>query len=63
MGVRSRGERRQGVVPLPNSYHVATLDHDAELIFERTLGFIRAHAAEPGPPEAGGLRETRPWPW
>ena len=27
-------------VPLPNSYHVATLDHDAELIFARTDEFI-----------------------
>lgn len=27
-------------VPLPNSYHVATLDNDAELIFSRTLEFI-----------------------
>ncbi|HJQ01337.1 MAG TPA: alpha/beta fold hydrolase [Jatrophihabitans sp.] len=28
-------------VPLPDSYHVATLDNDAELIFSRTLEFIR----------------------
>ena len=27
-------------VPLPNSYHVATLDYDAELIFSRTAEFI-----------------------
>jgi len=27
-------------VPLPNSYHVATLDNDAELIFSRTDEFI-----------------------
>jgi carboxylesterase len=27
-------------VPLTNSYHVATLDNDAELIFSRTLEFI-----------------------
>lgn len=29
------------VVPLPNSYHVATLDHDAELIHSGTVEFIR----------------------
>jgi carboxylesterase len=28
------------VVELGNSYHVATMDHDAELIFARTAGFI-----------------------
>ena len=31
-------------VPLTNSYHVATLDHDAELIFDRTLEFIGQQA-------------------
>ncbi|CEA07814.1 Thermostable monoacylglycerol lipase [Arthrobacter saudimassiliensis] len=29
------------VVPLPNSYHVATMDHDAPLIFERSSDFIQ----------------------
>jgi carboxylesterase len=28
---------------LENSYHVATLDHDAPLIFEGSLEFVRAH--------------------
>ena len=32
------------VVPLHDSYHVATLDNDAELIFERSAQFIREHA-------------------
>lgn len=32
------------VVPLHNSYHVATLDNDAGLIFERSAQFIREHA-------------------
>jgi len=32
------------VVPLHNSYHVATLDNDAELIFQRSAQFIREHA-------------------
>jgi hypothetical protein len=35
-------------VTLPNSYHVATLDYDAELIFERVLEFAHATAAAPG---------------
>jgi carboxylesterase len=30
-------------VPLPNSYHVATLDNDAELIFSRADEFIEQH--------------------
>ena len=30
------GSREKEILELPNSYHVATLDHDAELIFERT---------------------------
>lgn len=32
-------------VVLENSYHVATLDHDAELIFRESLEFVRAHTA------------------
>lgn len=31
-------------VPLENSYHVATLDHDAELIFRRSAEFLAEHA-------------------
>lgn len=31
------------LVPLANSFHVATLDHDAPLIFERTAAFIDQH--------------------
>lgn len=30
-------------VPLPNSYHVATIDNDAQLIFDRTAAFISEH--------------------
>ena len=33
------GSAQKELVPLTNSYHVATLDYDAELIFERTLQF------------------------
>jgi carboxylesterase len=32
------------MVPLSNSFHVATLDYDAELVFERTLDFARSLA-------------------
>lgn len=35
------GSAQKEQVTLPNSYHVATLDNDAELIFERTLQFAR----------------------
>ena len=33
------------VRPLPDSYHVATLDNDAPAIFEGTLAFIKKHSA------------------
>lgn len=36
-------------VTLDNSFHVATLDHDAPVIFERSAAFIREHT---------GLRES-----
>jgi carboxylesterase len=39
------GSPEKELVWLTNSYHVATLDHDAELIFERTHEFAEAHAA------------------
>ncbi|HYZ10973.1 MAG TPA: alpha/beta fold hydrolase [Actinomycetota bacterium] len=42
------GSQRAEVVPLPSSYHVATLDHDAELIFERTHEFAEAVGAAHG---------------
>ncbi|MBT1002169.1 alpha/beta fold hydrolase [Paenarthrobacter sp. DKR-5] len=39
--IRERiGSREFEVVPLPNSRHVATLDNDAELIFERSARFF-----------------------
>jgi esterase/lipase len=39
-------------VRLEDSYHVATLDNDAPLIFDRTAGWVRAHArvGDPAPP-------------
>ena len=33
------------VRPLPDSYHVATLDNDARAIFDGTLAFINKHSA------------------
>lgn len=41
------------VVPLPNSYHVATLDHDAPVIFEESAGFVARVAAAQSTPGAG----------
>jgi carboxylesterase len=32
------------LVPLPNSYHVATMDNDAPLIFDRSADFFRKHS-------------------
>ncbi len=39
-------------VTLQDSYHVATLDNDAPLIFDRTVEWVRAHAraGDPAPP-------------
>lgn len=37
--------REKELVELPNSYHVATLDHDAEMIFERTHELAERAAA------------------
>jgi carboxylesterase len=42
------GSARTEIVPLPNSYHVATLDHDAELIFERVHEFAEDVGAAHG---------------
>jgi len=39
------GSAEKELVELPNSYHVATLDHDAELIFERTHELAERFAA------------------
>ncbi len=42
--MRMAGSSDKELVPLMNSFHVATLDHDAELIRGRVLAFARAHA-------------------
>ena len=41
---RASSERKE-FVALPNSYHVATLDYDAELVFEKTLELGRSLAS------------------
>lgn len=45
------GSAEKEMVLLPNSYHVATIDNDAELIFERTHEFAEAKVLAHG--EAG----------
>jgi carboxylesterase len=40
------------LVTLHDSFHVATLDHDAELIFARTDKFVAEHLAAPGRDDA-----------
>jgi carboxylesterase len=44
------GSSQKELIPLTNSYHVATLDYDAELIFQRVLDFARSVAARSGDP-------------
>jgi carboxylesterase len=40
------GSPSKELIGLPNSYHVATLDYDADMIFDRTLTFARSLATE-----------------
>ena len=40
------------LVTLHDSFHVATLDHDAPLIFERTDAFVAEHLTSPGRADA-----------
>lgn len=43
------GSSSKELVTLPNSYHVATLDYDADTVFERTLEMaVSLHAAKRG---------------
>lgn len=37
-------------LPLPRSYHLATLDHDAPLLFEASARFLEEHVPRPGEP-------------
>jgi carboxylesterase len=46
--MQGAGSEEKELVLLPNSYHVATLDHDAEEIFERIHEFAEAHAPARG---------------
>lgn len=41
------------VVPLHDSYHVATLDHDAPLIAQQSLAFVRRLTGDLSIPDAG----------
>jgi carboxylesterase len=41
------GSEHKELIELSNSYHVATLDHDAELIFERTHELAESALREP----------------
>jgi carboxylesterase len=41
------GSSEKDLIRMTNSYHVATLDFDAELIFERVLEFARSLAVDP----------------
>lgn len=50
--LRRTGSERKELVRLENSYHVATLDFDAETIFERTLEFARSVAQDPAAAQA-----------
>jgi carboxylesterase len=43
------GSQRKELIELERSYHVATLDHDAELIFERTHELVEAVRRERAP--------------
>ncbi len=36
------GSERTEIVECPDSFHLISLDHDAPLVFERTLGFVRS---------------------
>jgi carboxylesterase len=45
MVIQKAGSGQKELVRLPNSYHVATLDHDAELIFRRVAEFARSTAS------------------
>jgi len=47
--MKRAGSERKQFVRLNNSYHVATLDFDAEAIRDRTLGFLDA-VSSVGPP-------------
>lgn len=43
----SVGSEDKALVKLENSYHVATMDNDKELIFAGTVEFLAAHASNP----------------
>jgi carboxylesterase len=50
--IEHAGSAQKELINLTNSYHVATLDYDAELIFDRTLQFAGAVARNAPTPSA-----------
>jgi carboxylesterase len=52
LAMERAGSADKELVRLPNSYHVATLDYDAEALFERTLAFIERVTSPPATPPA-----------
>jgi carboxylesterase len=55
------GSSDKELVSLPNSYHVATLDYDAETVFERSLEFARSVTGNGvGPGRQDGAGSPRP---
>jgi carboxylesterase len=50
--IERAGSPKKELIGLPNSYHVATLDYDADMIFERTLAFARSLVTERQAPPA-----------
>lgn len=49
---RAVGSTDVTLLELPNSYHVATLDHDADLLASRSVAFVRCVASCAGQTEA-----------
>jgi carboxylesterase len=41
--MKKLGSAEKQRIELVNSYHVATLDYDQEIIFENSLIFVEAH--------------------
>jgi carboxylesterase len=56
---RRIGSSQVEVVPLPDSYHVATLDNDAETIFTRTAAFLAEHGQSPRRSQSGRREDRR----
>ncbi|MGH3492421.1 MAG: alpha/beta hydrolase [Sciscionella sp.] len=55
----SVGSADTSSVELPRSYHVATLDYDASLIFRTSIEFIERITGQPSPGKTDATREAR----